>query len=75
MSLNHDVHPVTIIFHLQKHVRGADGPTRCFNAPHMWQLGWGDPIDVNVSDLVPGQFGCVNMYIITTMLCHPLDPL
>ena len=38
--------------------RGANGPNRCFNAPHMWQLGWSDPIDVNVSDLTPGQYGC-----------------
>ncbi|GAX74021.1 hypothetical protein CEUSTIGMA_g1471.t1 [Chlamydomonas eustigma] len=34
-------------------IMGAAGPMRCYNAPHIWQLGWGQPSNVIGFDDVP----------------------
>lgn len=43
--------------------------TRCFNAPHSFQLGWSKPIDVLNKDNLPQGEGWVLAYPLAADVC------
>ena len=58
-------------YHVFSSRRGAAGPTRCFSAPHMWQLGWGNPsADIIIDQMAIG--GCPCLLVVTSIImCLP----